>query len=430
MFPSVAVDDKGVIYIAFIDHRDNQDKPTVDVYLAASSDGGKTFSKNLRVNDLSIPIGQGGRVIGDYLDMVSAGESRIFVAYPCVGLSGWVSSNTPSDACVTTVLKSIPSEPPIAEASVKSLEGDNYFNSIVISTNPQSLSLNVDKDINGNGLASYDPDGSSDLIGGFCAWDFNMPSRSDEALTFVPDTIKLIQTGITDCNTEVDSSQYYSKPGKYHPTVRVVDRNQKVSNLSSVTIEVFSAFDYNNDNFLSISDSYYLTNIFLGKTVCPALKNCDVNGDGGIATISDVQSYVNMLLRLYNYNNDKTLNSDDTYYLIDVHIGKVACPESRNCDVDDNGHAAAYPDVLAHHKNIIFSQFDYNNDNAVDTSDTYYLVDVFSGKFGCPLDKNCDIDRDGNIATISDVQAHYNKTLEYSDVLRRFNEILSGVIAS
>ena len=45
--PSLALDQSGVIYAAWQDYRRNQ----ADIYFAKSTDGGQTFSRNLRVND-------------------------------------------------------------------------------------------------------------------------------------------------------------------------------------------------------------------------------------------------------------------------------------------------------------------------------------------------------------------------------------------
>lgn len=53
--PSLAVDRNGAVYIAWQDYRRNQ----ADIYFAASRDGGKTFSRNLRVND---DIGRAGQL--------------------------------------------------------------------------------------------------------------------------------------------------------------------------------------------------------------------------------------------------------------------------------------------------------------------------------------------------------------------------------
>src|SRR3989338_3807012 len=82
-FPSIAIADDNTIYAAFLDHRDNQHLGVFDVYIAESTDGGMTFSKNEKVNDLTITNNVGGRQPGDYLDMLSAGKNFVYVAHPC-----------------------------------------------------------------------------------------------------------------------------------------------------------------------------------------------------------------------------------------------------------------------------------------------------------------------------------------------------------
>ena len=102
LFPSMAVDKDGIVYVAFVDHRDGQDLSQFDVYLAVSKDGGKTFSKNLKINDDRVPHLYGGRQIGDYLEMLTVGKDKVFVTHHCA-------SETPDrdiDLCVATVQKS------------------------------------------------------------------------------------------------------------------------------------------------------------------------------------------------------------------------------------------------------------------------------------------------------------------------------------
>ena len=97
-FPSLRLDANGVLSVAFVDHRNNQDLSVFDIYYAKSSDGVK-FSKNLRVN--AEPVANnpaGGRTIGDYLDMVAAYPTRVYIAYPC-GQSEY----GPTGACMAQV---------------------------------------------------------------------------------------------------------------------------------------------------------------------------------------------------------------------------------------------------------------------------------------------------------------------------------------
>ena len=53
--PSLAIDQDGIIYTAWQDYRRNQ----ADIYFSKSTDGGRTFSRNLRVND---DLGRAGQL--------------------------------------------------------------------------------------------------------------------------------------------------------------------------------------------------------------------------------------------------------------------------------------------------------------------------------------------------------------------------------
>lgn len=113
MFPSIGVSNDGKIYVVFLDHRNNQDLPVVDVYYAVSTDGGNSFSTNKKINSIPIPISIGGRVVGDYLDMVIAHEDKSYILFPCVSkveaedpdfeVKVRSISMNPSDVCVSIV---------------------------------------------------------------------------------------------------------------------------------------------------------------------------------------------------------------------------------------------------------------------------------------------------------------------------------------
>ncbi len=105
VFPSIVVDEEGVVYVAFLDHRDNQNVAQFDVYYAKSNDGGITFLEE-KINDISVPNVYGHREPGDYLDMLSVGPTKVFVAYPCVNFN-FPQIGNPSDACVTRIGKKI-----------------------------------------------------------------------------------------------------------------------------------------------------------------------------------------------------------------------------------------------------------------------------------------------------------------------------------
>ncbi len=97
VFPSARVDANGVLHVAFLDHRNNQDQAVFDVYYAKSSDG-IHFSRNLKITNESVSNSIGGRSVGDYLDMVAAYPDKVYIAYPC-GQSDY----GPTAACMVEV---------------------------------------------------------------------------------------------------------------------------------------------------------------------------------------------------------------------------------------------------------------------------------------------------------------------------------------
>ncbi len=69
--PSVAVDRHGTILVAWQDYRRNQ----ADIYFARSTDGGRTFSPNVRVND---DLGRAGQL---YPSLAVDGSGTIYLAW-------------------------------------------------------------------------------------------------------------------------------------------------------------------------------------------------------------------------------------------------------------------------------------------------------------------------------------------------------------
>lgn len=69
--PSLVVDQNGAIYVAWQDYRRNQ----ADIYFAKSTDGGKTFSRNLRVND---DIGRAGQL---YPSLAVGADGVLYLAW-------------------------------------------------------------------------------------------------------------------------------------------------------------------------------------------------------------------------------------------------------------------------------------------------------------------------------------------------------------
>jgi len=103
-FPDIEVDENGIVYVVFLDHRDNQNLDQFDVYLSFSINNGETFSKNIKLNDVGVDNVYGGRDPGDYLDMLAVGKDKIYVTYPCMN-TNFRSYGRATDACVTIIDK-------------------------------------------------------------------------------------------------------------------------------------------------------------------------------------------------------------------------------------------------------------------------------------------------------------------------------------
>ncbi len=96
IFPSLRLDADGGVHVAFLDRRRSPEQPTFDVFYALVEDG--RVSPNVQVNDAPVANAAGGRAVSDYLDMVAAYPSRVYVAYPCGGVN-----DGPMDACITAL---------------------------------------------------------------------------------------------------------------------------------------------------------------------------------------------------------------------------------------------------------------------------------------------------------------------------------------
>jgi len=78
-FPWLAVDEKGLVHVSWIDHRDRGDS-RYHVYVATSRDGGVTFDRNLRVTDVASDGSLTG-FLGDYTGL-AAGHGKIVPLWP------------------------------------------------------------------------------------------------------------------------------------------------------------------------------------------------------------------------------------------------------------------------------------------------------------------------------------------------------------
>ncbi len=82
-FPCIAVDPNGVIHVIFGDRRDDPSDVCYNVYYTNSSDGGKSFTPNQRVSDVSSNPLFGfseGAYLGDYFGL-AVSERDVYVAW-------------------------------------------------------------------------------------------------------------------------------------------------------------------------------------------------------------------------------------------------------------------------------------------------------------------------------------------------------------
>ena len=105
VFPSIFVDEDNIVYVTFLDHRDRQEEALYDIYLTHSIDRGQSFSRNIRLNEISVPNVEGGREPGDYLDMIRVGQNNIFVLYPCLDRRFAPPYYHANDACIRKLPK-------------------------------------------------------------------------------------------------------------------------------------------------------------------------------------------------------------------------------------------------------------------------------------------------------------------------------------
>ncbi len=81
-FPAVSVDPKGAIHVMWGDFRDDKSEKRYNIYYSKSEDGGKTWGENIRVTDfptnanLAFPQGQ---FIGDYFGIASTNKDVYMV---------------------------------------------------------------------------------------------------------------------------------------------------------------------------------------------------------------------------------------------------------------------------------------------------------------------------------------------------------------
>ncbi|OGG49215.1 hypothetical protein A2678_00100, partial [Candidatus Kaiserbacteria bacterium RIFCSPHIGHO2_01_FULL_53_31] len=179
------------------------------------------------------------------------------------------------------------------------------------------------------------------------------------------------------------------------------------SNAQTFTVANNNVYDYNNDRVIDSSDINTLTRVALGDAACPLGKTCDINGDGSV-NIADIITLVNLTtIRVspYDYYNDGTVGPTDVNFLAQVAIGNNICPSGKICDLDGNG-GVNIADVLSL-TNLILNNsglyYDYTNDGKFDTADLNYLAAQMNQNVPtCPVNKSCDINSDGQL-DITDV---------------------------
>jgi hypothetical protein len=83
VYPSVAVGPDGAVNVVFVDQRDTPQSPLYHTYLARSTDGGRTFQRNIRLTSEasdSTLDGFSGTFIGDYIG-IAASSLGVFPAW-------------------------------------------------------------------------------------------------------------------------------------------------------------------------------------------------------------------------------------------------------------------------------------------------------------------------------------------------------------
>lgn len=370
-FPSIAIDDDGIVYVAFLDHRDNRDLPQFDVYFARSFDRGRTFSKNIRVNKQSIPNYGGGRDPGDYLDMIAVGKTKIFVAYPCVNMDIFANAYVPSDACVAAIAKpslnlksgwnfiSLPFEPqnPAIEAVLESIKGKyeavySYDETGSHTYNPSLFSNDLKEMHSGYGYKiKIKEDATLMLKQGATlksvlptlhnGWNWiGVSSTQSKNISDLIDTSKIAALYII--NPDLSSAAETGQPHWPQDFTQFESGRGYALRIPSLK----GLLDYNDDNIIDKNDWDIISQVMFGAQKCLNGKICDLNQDGKIS-IADVTRFGTIIQGInsapdfnaqkIDYNNNYTLDSVDSGILINVFLRKQTCPSGKICDVNQDG---------------------------------------------------------------------------------------------
>jgi hypothetical protein len=141
--------------------------------------------------------------------------------------------------CSSQVITILPDDrAPVAEAGI-SLDGTTYGASItVLRGQSVQIWLSADKDVTGDGQASFDPDGWADpargvAFGGKCEWNLDLASQFGVQNTVSNPASPAI------CNRNRMDKTFNDPAGVYvYPVLRVTDTKLKQSNVAAVSVRV------------------------------------------------------------------------------------------------------------------------------------------------------------------------------------------------
>ena len=182
-------------------------------------------------------LGNVGAVTSYFDTAVSAGQTWSYVINTWDG--DW--NNPPSNISFATAQPcGSPNQPPVAEAGI-SIDGVTYTNflTVVRGTTYTNFRFSADRDVNGDAVASYDPNGWTDATngvssGGKCDWnsDLNQGAPTFETTINNP-------ASPASCNSGPYTKTFNDTPGDYvYQVLRITDRLGAQSNVSSVTVRV------------------------------------------------------------------------------------------------------------------------------------------------------------------------------------------------
>lgn len=168
------------------------------------------------------------------------------------------------------------SNAPVAEAGI-SLDGATYSASITVQRGQSvQIWLSADKDVNGDGKASLDPDGWTNptkgvASGGKCEWNIDLNP------TFaVQDTVSN-PSSPTKCNRGSLAKTFNDAPGTYrYPVLRITDAANLQSNVSMVSVRIVDS----STHFGCVAHTCTVVS-GAGANACAVAGNFCTGGGGG-----------------------------------------------------------------------------------------------------------------------------------------------------